>query len=165
MVYFSAFARHQRVRIAAVLIMMVIVLWAAPATLAHPDSPFDDPQFRLPSGGSTSRGEHSGPPAQILAIPAGFIEIPPPQSIQSVPLRRPALQQDPLQNPNDPLAWLTLGFNPGKWLLDSVLGAVTGILLSLAGVFQALAAWAFGASPGGTGTAGATVMTAEAGKT
>jgi hypothetical protein len=160
MVYFSAFARQQRVRIAAMLITIVIVLWVAPATVAHADSPFDDPQFRLPSGGTTSSGERRGGLAQIPAIPAGFIEIPPPQRIQSAPLRGPSRQQDPLQNPNDPLAWLSLGFNPGKWLLDSVLGAVSGILLSLAGVFQTLAVWAFGVSSGGNGTAISTATTA-----
>ncbi|NCC36119.1 MAG: hypothetical protein EOM24_29510 [Chloroflexia bacterium] len=43
------------------------------------------------------------------------------------------LQPPPLAtNPNHPLAWMSLRLNPGKSLLDSVLGATTGMLSSLA---------------------------------
>lgn len=50
----------------------------------------------------------------------------------------PQQQTGPQTNPNNPLAWIGLGLNPGKWLLDSVLGATTGIIYSLASVFEVL---------------------------
>ena len=47
-------------------------------------------------------------------------------------------------SPNDPLTWLTITYNPGKWLLDSVLGALSAIILSISSILQSVAIWAFG---------------------
>jgi hypothetical protein len=51
----------------------------------------------------------------------------------------PLQQAGPQTDPNNPLAWIGLGLNPGKWLIDSVLGATTGMIYSLTSVFEVLA--------------------------
>jgi hypothetical protein len=122
------------------LAVLVLAIW--PLTTARADSPFDDPAFRPPQGGVVD-GARSPAPALAPALPAGYTEIPPPSSIAGTPARGPFFQQGTPTDPNNPLDWLTLGYNPGKWLLDSVLGAISGIILSVAGIFQSLAVWAF----------------------
>jgi hypothetical protein len=67
-------------------------------------------------------------------------------------------QQDGPADPNNPLEWLDLSYNPGKWLLDSVLGAVSGIILSITSIFQSIAVWAFGPGVAATQTANATAL-------
>ena len=148
MVCCYAHVPHRLIRASALLLALILACWVAPGGVAHADSPFDDPAFRPPQGGGTS-SRAGTTTASIPSIPAGYTEIPPPSSIRNAPAGRPYGQQGPLQNPNDPLAWLQLGFNPGKWLLDSVLGAVSGIILSVAGVFQSLALWGLGTPDGG----------------
>lgn len=134
------------IRASALLFALLLACWFAPASVAHADSPFADPAFQPPQGGGANTGTNTTTLA-VPAIPAGYAEIPLPSSIHSTFIGSTYRQQGALQNPNDPLAWLQLGFNPGKWLLDSVLGAVSGIILSIAGVFQSLALWGMG-TPG-----------------
>lgn len=140
-----------RVLLRFVLAVLTALLLAAvvPLGVARAGSPFDDPDFQPPQGGGTSiPGASAAAPAP--ALPAGYTEIPPPSAMVSRPARGQLLQQT-ASDPNDPLTWLNLTFNPGKWLLDSVLGAITGILLSITSVLQSVALWAFGsaAAPGG----------------
>jgi hypothetical protein len=116
----------------------VFALW--PLSSAQAGSPFDDPTFHLPQGGSSAG---STQPMAIAALPPGYIELAPPASSVAIPAYRPSVQQTTPTDPNNPLDWLSLSYNPGKWLLDSVLGAISGIVLSIAAIFQSLAVWAF----------------------
>lgn len=124
--------------------LTLVLLLAAPA---YADSPFDDPAYQRPAGGGTAGSAASrGTPgdAALPALPDGYRELPPPLISAARPSSDGAdglalpLRQTPETNPNNPLAWISLGLNPGKWLLDSVLGATTGIIYSLASVFEVL---------------------------
>jgi hypothetical protein len=44
----------------------------------------------------------------------------------------------PPVNPNNALAWLPLELNPGKWLVDSVLGSMSGVIFSSASIFETM---------------------------
>jgi hypothetical protein len=139
-----------RPRPAARLLAAALLIVLAPCQLARAGSPFDDPAFQPPQGGTTS----SAVPASTVPLsrlPADYTEIPPPTSITAAPAYGSAFQQGG-GNPNDPLAWLNLTYNPGKWLIDSVLGAISGIILSITSILQSVAIWAFGpaAAPGGS---------------
>lgn len=132
--------------IAAGTLLSILLLLVPAAPAAHADSPFDDVTRPRPQGGgtgSTSSIPHQNSSASLPNVPNGYMELPPPL-MSAVPSRaaRPTFspqQQDQQQtNPNNPLAWIGLGLNPGKWLLDSVLGAMTGILYSFASVFEVL---------------------------
>lgn len=129
----------------SVMISVVLALFLVVPS-AHADSPFDDPTRLRPQGGGTGANEanqRAGAAAPLPDIPAGYTELPPPllasarARANSITSLAP-LQQGPETNPNNPLAWIGLGLNPGKWLLDSVLGATTGIIYSLASVFEVL---------------------------
>ena len=138
--------RRRIVIIGSVLISLILALFlAVPAV--HAESPFNDPAYRRPVGGGTGgTGVRQGAAAStaLPAIPDGYQELPPPLltaarvRANSVTALAPLQQQTPDTNPNNPLAWISLGLNPGKWLLDSVLGATTGIIYSLASVFEVL---------------------------
>lgn len=132
--------------VGSILISLVLALFLA-VPLVHAESPFNDPTRPRPQGGGTGGTELSSPAgtmAPLPAIPAGFSELPPPllspaRSLgNAAPALAPFQQQTPETNPNNPLTWIGLGLNPGKWLLDSVLGATTGILYSFASVFEVL---------------------------
>ncbi|PDW05052.1 hypothetical protein [Candidatus Viridilinea mediisalina] len=124
--------------IGSILISLVLMMLIA-VPPAHADSPFNDVTQPRPQGGGTG----SITSAELPALPPSFAELPPPLL---GPAYRPAAtgalaplqQQTPDTNPNNPLAWMSLSLNPGKWLLDSVLGATTGIIYSLASVFEVL---------------------------
>jgi hypothetical protein len=136
-----------RPRRAACILPVALMLGLAPYQLARAGSPFDDPAFLPPQGGGISSGTAS---ASVAPLPTGYTELPPPTSFGLAPAYGSPLTQG--GNPNDPLVWLNLTYNPGKWLIDSVLGAISGILLSITSIFQSVAIWAFGpaAAPGGS---------------
>ena len=75
-------------------------------------------------------------------------EPPPLLGATPLPPSRPATNPLPPTSltiaPNNPLAWMGLGLNPGKWLLDSVLGATTGMLFSITAVLESFARFANG---------------------
>lgn len=132
--------------VGSMLISLVLVLFLA-VPLASAESPFNDPNRSRPQGGgsgTTATTTESPSTARLPSIPAGYAELPPPllsaagASPSAVTAMAPQQQAGPQTNPNNPLAWIGLGLNPGKWLLDSVLGATTGILYSLASVFEVL---------------------------
>jgi hypothetical protein len=138
---------HRRfVRFAgSILLSLVLLVLAVP--VAHAESPFNDPNQPQPIGGGTgsSSGVEVGSAvAPLPALPDGYAELPPPllsapnQRVHAAPALAPYQQAGPETNPNNPLAWIGLGLNPGKWLLDSVLGATTGIIYSLASIFEVL---------------------------
>ncbi|MFV9506942.1 MAG: hypothetical protein AB4911_20520 [Oscillochloridaceae bacterium umkhey_bin13] len=121
------------------LISILLALFLA-VPIAYADSPFNDITHPRPQGG----GAGSVTPAELPALPSRFAELPPPlllaaRSRAEVPYAAPQQQQGPQTDPNNPLAWIGLGLNPGKWLLDSVLGAATGMIYSITSVFEVLA--------------------------
>jgi hypothetical protein len=123
-----------------VLVLLALGMLAAPT--AHAESPFNDIRQLPPQGGG---GAETAPDPTQPAVPRQQVAaalVPPPQLVGAPSTLAPQdsvfAQQDPATNPNNPLAWIGLGLNPGKWLLDSVLGATTGILYSLAAVFEVL---------------------------
>lgn len=132
--------------IGSILFSLVLALFLA-VPPAHAESPFNDPAYQRPAGGGTTGSESSQGTtvgAALPTIPAGYRELPPPlltmarTRANTMTTLAPLQQQAPETNPNNPLAWISLGLNPGKWLLDSVLGATTGIIYSLASVFEVL---------------------------
>ena len=124
-------------------ILLGLVLW--PPAAAHADAPFHDPDFVVPQGGGpTTTTAATGDPMQAA----------PPEAPVSMPIGVPLAQQDPggdagPGNPNDPQNWLNLRFNPGKWLMDSVLGAMAGLFYSFASIFESFADWATAESDDG----------------
>lgn len=123
----------------SVLLGIALALFlAAPA--AYADSPVNDVTQPRAHGDETG-AEAPGSvvtPAVIVHTPY----LPPvvssyPQAFAPVTVIQQ--QQDPQVDPNNPLAWIGMGLNPGKWLLDSVLGAMTGLIYSFASVFEVLA--------------------------
>jgi murein DD-endopeptidase MepM/ murein hydrolase activator NlpD len=137
-------ARRWLLLLISTLISILLVLFLA-APIARADSPFNDiTQPRPQGGGAGAAGDSSSPGAPVLpALLPGYAELPPPlllaaRSRAALPYAAPQQQQGPQTDPNNPLAWIGLGLNPGKWLLDSVLGATTGIIYSLASVFEVL---------------------------
>lgn len=131
-------------RLFAALVVISAVTLLTPT--AHADSPFDDVTKIRPQGGGTGSVREQGDTRSnnfaVPPIPSGYTEIPPPLLSGTGQLAGRAtstpLQQSQQINPNNPLAWIGLGLNPGKWLLDSVLGAMTGIIYSFASVFEVL---------------------------
>lgn len=126
-------------------ILLGLVLW--PLT-AHADAPFHDPDFVVPQGGG---------PTTTTAATGDPVQAAPPAAPPQLPVGVPLAQQDPggdagPGNPNDPQNWLNLRFNPGKWLMDSVLGSTSGMLYSFSSVFESFADWATAES--GDGIAG-----------
>ncbi|NJM07186.1 hypothetical protein HC891_14870, partial [Candidatus Gracilibacteria bacterium] len=125
--------------IGSILGSFVLALFLAVPT-AHADSPFNDIRQLPPQGGGGGGADVAPDPA--AAEVTRDLVVPPPMLVTTVPNAAPLggalAQQNPATNPNNPLAWIGLGLNPGKWLLDSVLGATTGILYSLAAVFEVL---------------------------
>jgi hypothetical protein len=113
----------------------------------HAESPFNDPAYTLPQGGGREEPEvvpEQPDAAALPALPPGFSEVPPPLVFDArlrafAPVAAPQQQQGPQTDPNNPLAWIGLGLNPGKWLLDSVLGAMTGMIYSITSVFEVVA--------------------------
>ncbi|MEN9938537.1 MAG: hypothetical protein RLZZ387_5116 [Chloroflexota bacterium] len=129
----------------SILLSLVLLVLAVPA--AHAESPFNDPNRPRPIGGgagTTAGGEVESVGVTLPAFPGGYTELPSPllnapnRQVNAAPARAPYQQAGPETNPNNPLAWIGLGLNPGKWLLDSVLGATTGIIYSLASIFEVL---------------------------
>lgn len=127
---------------ACVLISIIAIF----APTAHADSPFGDVTKTRPQGGGSGtiggqQGQQAMTPA-LPAVPNGYTELPPPLLIATQQRTGTSsfapLQQSEQTNPNNPLAWIGLGLNPGKWLLDSVLGAMTGIIYSFASIFEVL---------------------------
>ena len=140
--------RHQRrwlLLLISTLISMVLAFFLAVPT-AHADSPFNDVTQPRPQGGGTGVTSVQSP-AGAAALPAllpGYAEMPPPlmlaaRSRSVVLAAAPQQQQGPQTDPNNPLAWIGLGLNPGKWLIDSVLGASTGMIYSITSVFEVIA--------------------------
>jgi hypothetical protein len=136
--------RHIACISSALVSLTLMLFMTVPA--AHADSPFNDPAYQRPVGGGTGSSPHQGTTtsAALPAIPNGYQELPPPlltaarARANGAASLAPFQQQTPDTNPNNPLAWISLGLNPGKWLLDSVLGAMTGVIYSLASVFEVL---------------------------
>jgi hypothetical protein len=129
----------------SVLLSLVLLVLAVPA--AYAESPFNDPARSRPQGGGTGSsalGANPAAPAPFPALPSGAVELPlpllaaPGAAVTPVVPLAPPQQAGPETNPNNPLAWIGLGLNPGKWLLDSVLGATTGIIYSLASIFEVM---------------------------
>lgn len=128
---------------AAFALLGILVLFVP---TAHADSPFGDVTRTRPMGGGTgSIADSQNLPSNkttLPGIPQGYTELPPPLTSALQPREATTtfapLQQTQQTNPNNPLAWIGLGLNPGKWLLDSVLGAMTGIIYSFASVFEVL---------------------------
>lgn len=124
----------------SVLLSLVLALFLI-VPPASAESPFNDLTQPRPQGGGTGTTVTA---SELPSLPTGYAELPSPllasagaANNASVVLA-PQQQAGPQTNPNNPLAWIGLGLNPGKWLLDSVLGATTGILYSLASVFEVL---------------------------
>jgi hypothetical protein len=138
-------ARRWLLLLISTLISILLALFLA-APIARADSPFNDiTQPRPQGGGAGATGEPSSSGAPVLpAMLPGYAELPPPlllaaRSRAALPSAAPQQQQGPQTDPNNPLAWIGLGLNPGKWLLDSVLGAATGMIYSITAVFEVLA--------------------------
>jgi hypothetical protein len=127
-------------KIGAIGLLVALVLLLRP-TAVRAGSPFDDPSFQSPQGGGA--GVEGSSTAPVAAIPPGYTELPAPRSgPHSAPPLRP-LQQGPF-NPNDPLQWVMQQFSFGTWVSNTFLGSVTGLLLTIAGVLETVAAWGFG---------------------
>jgi hypothetical protein len=139
---------------------VLLIALASPIDIARAGSPFDDPAFQPPQGGTTGTGEAPTTTALLPPLPVDYTEIPPPLPIASTTLHSGLLQQGGAGDANNPLAWLNLTYNPGKWLIDSVLGALSGIILSISSIFQSVAIWAFGPAIASSGSA---ALTAQAG--
>lgn len=125
-----------------VLISLVLALFVA-VPAAHAESPFNDVTRPRPQGGGAG-SVGTATSGALPAIPPGYAELAPPLTLggaspslttRALPLR----QGQPQTEPNNPLAWIGLGLNPGKWLIDSVLGATTGMIYSIAAVFEVVA--------------------------
>ena len=122
---------------------VVVVLMGLRPPPAHADAPFHDPDFVVPQGGGpTTTTAATGDPVQAA---------PPTVPVLTPPLI-PSTDDDPGgdgggRNPNEPLDWLDMAFNPGKWLLDSVMGALAAVVNSLAGLCKAFGLWALGLEP------------------
>lgn len=138
-------ARRWLLLLISTLISILLALFLA-VPIARADSPFNDiTQLRPQGGGAGAAGDSSSSGAPVLpAMLPGYAELPPPlllaaRSRAALPYAAPQQQQGPQTDPNNPLAWIGLGLNPGKWLLDSVLGAATGMIYSITSVFEVLA--------------------------
>lgn len=133
--------RWMLVFISTLISILLALFLAAPS--ARAESPFNDiTQPRPQGGGNGAASESASPGAPALpAMLPGFAELPPPLAARSrAPLPYATLQQQgPQTDPNNPLAWIGLGLNPGKWLLDSVLGAATGMIYSVTAIFEVVA--------------------------
>jgi hypothetical protein len=137
--------RRLSMRLRLISVATLLMVWALLSPSAtYAGSPFDDPTFQPPEGGTISTTEPHASSVSLPALPAGYTEMVPPSSIAAISARGPLLQQGGNPSPNDPLAWLSLTYNPGKWLLDSVLGALSAVLLSISSILQSVAIWAFG---------------------
>lgn len=146
-------------RLIALFLGLLLATLTNPLSVAHAGSPFDDPAFQPPQGGTTSTDGSRASSATLPPLPAGYTEIPPPASIAANWPRAVLLQQNGDADPNNPLAWLNLTYNPGKWLIDSVLGAISGIILSITSIFQSVAIWAFGPAVAPSGNAALAAQT------
>lgn len=138
--------------------VVVVVLMGLSPPRAYADAPFHDPDFVVPQGGGpTTTTMATGDPVQ--AAPPAFPALTPPLI--------PRTNDDPGggrggRNPNEPLDWLDMAFNPGKWLLDSVMGALAAVVNSLAGLCKAFGLWALGLESPAGATVAQTDLTALA---
>lgn len=145
------FAHHpllwRRCTIGALIgLIWLLILPIAPV---YADSPFSNPDDRLPQGGGS--GSIPTPPSAttstIIAIPDGYREVPPPLSMATRGAGAPAgiapQQSQPATGMN-PLAWIAATFNPGKWLMDSVMGSTAGIIASITSVFEVIGRFGMG---------------------
>ncbi|MEI7643782.1 MAG: hypothetical protein WCJ55_05655 [Chloroflexales bacterium] len=147
----SAWHHRQRMFLlfagSALISLVLALVLAVPA--AHAESPFNDLTRPRPHGGGTGSGAGSpgstGDSVFLMTFPPGYTELPPPMlaatagRATTITALAPLQQQGPQTDPNNPLAWIGLGLNPGKWLIDSVLGATTGMIYSITSVFEVLA--------------------------
>ncbi len=136
--------RRWTLLLGSTLISVVLALFLA-VPPAHAESPFNTITQPRPQGGGagTSRLPAQAGAAARGALPPGYTALPPPLHLvtrsNSTAAAAAQQQQGPQTDPNNPLAWMSLSLNPGKWLIDSVLGASTGMIYSLASVFEVIA--------------------------
>lgn len=125
------------------LIASLALLLLGWPTAALADGPFADPTYQPPQGGGAAAPAPAHPAPDL---PPTYAELPV-FSTAPAPARLPAgqpLRQDGGGDPADPSTWYDLLFNPGKWAMDSVLGAISAFLYSVSSMFSALGLWAFG---------------------
>jgi len=119
------------------LVVIGLALALALPSTAAAGSPFADDDYRPARGGGTGTGTGTG--SSGVGGTGGWEDGTGGEAGYQ-PLASPGaapLAADPI-NPNNALAWLPLELNPGKWLVDSVLGSMSGVLFSSASVFETL---------------------------
>lgn len=130
------------------LILSLAVLLVSAPSSAFADGPFADPAYQPPQGG----GAAPAPARPAPDLPPTYQELPV-FATAPAPARLPSgqpLRQDG-GGPTDLRTWYDLLFNPGKWATDTVLGALSGVLYSVAAMFSALGLWAWGGPESASG--------------
>jgi hypothetical protein len=135
----------KRVRIPCVratpLLLVALALALTCPTSVAADSPFADLDHLPPMGGGAPRAlasAQSPPVAPALTVPESPI------------MALPAVQEnDNGGDLSDPLSYLDMRFGPGKWLFESVLGSIAGLLNTVAAVFKTFGLWAVGGPANG----------------
>lgn len=143
LVFWPGTMRSWMLWLIVIVISIVLALFLMVPT-AHADSPFNDITHTRPQGGGAAGVPASPGAVSAPAMQPGYTEVAPPLLMSAhnrtmLPSTSPQQQQGPQTDPNNPLAWIGLGLNPGKWLIDSVLGAATGMIYSITSVFEVLA--------------------------
>ena len=129
--------------------IVLLLVWT-PAAVAAGSPVNASPRWQHPAALTATAERWQAPVATSFAqptAPVSLVPTPLPVATPLAPLRPATAPLPPSSltvSPNNPLAWMGVGLNPGKWLLDSVLGATTGMIYSIAAVLETFARFANG---------------------